>query len=491
MVGCTGPSDVPTEAPAAMPDNPVMQAVFRSAKTVSSNCDVPDVTNPVPGFAEPLGREQKDMPPPIAKIMAVGAEREPVATDHDRVSPGYVVIEPLTVWESTIVNNEGEVVGRIEKDYDIEFSRFLPDGNMLISTHVQTDVFDGGGRRGCLEEYDDKGELLWRLGVATDNYIQHHDAVQLPNGNVLMLVWERVSTDHAISQGRDPEVVAENGQFWYDGIIEVNPYTAEIIWEWSMRHHVIQDFDSAKPNYGVVADHPELLDINANQPQMDGSTDDDWTHANAMDYNAELDQIIFSSNYLSEVYVIDHSTSPWEAAGHSGGKHGKGGDFLYRWGNPANYDRGTAEDRTLFNQHNIQWIKEGLPGAGNLLAFNNGNAEARFYSTVVEFVPETNADGSYALNDGEAYGPEALVWEYNPEPPEQFFSFFISGAQRMENGNTLITQGAGGKIREVTKDGEIVWEYKYENDIDAPHMLFRGNRYPVDHPGIARFLSQQ
>ena len=468
------------------------QATYRSAKTVSTVCGVPDLTNPVPGFAEPLGRAQKTMPPPIAERVAIGADREPVATDMARVSPGYVLIEPLMVWESTIINNEGEVVGRIDRDYDLEFSRFLANGNMFTATHVQSDVFDaGGGRRGCMEEHTADGELVWRLGLATDDYIQHHDAVKLPNGNILALTWENVSVEHAILQGRDPETVAENGQFWYDGIIEVNPYTAEIVWEWSARHHVIQDFDSTKPNYGVVAEHPELLDINAHVKQTDGSVDDDWTHANALDYNAELDQIIWSSNYLSEVYVIDHSTSAWEAVDHSGGKHGKGGDFLYRWGNPENYDRGTAADRTLFNQHNIQWIRDGLPGAGNLLVFNNGNPMARPYSTVVEFTPATNDDGSYALSGDNAYGPGTIVWEYNPEPPERFFSFFISGAQRMANGNTLITQGAGGKIREVTSTGEIVWEYTYRNEVDAPHMLFRGNRYPVDHPGIAPYLNQR
>jgi hypothetical protein len=87
------------------------------------------------------------------------------------------------------------------------------------------------------------------------------------------------------------------------------------------------------------------------------------------------------------------------------------------------------------------------------------------------------------------YGPEALAWEYNPEPPERFYSFFISGAQRLPNGNTLINQGAGAKVREVTPSGEIVWEYGYTDDIDAPHMLFRANRYPADHPGVAALIN--
>jgi hypothetical protein len=270
----------------------------------------------------------------------------------------------------------------------------------------------------------------------------------------------------------------------------VNPYTAEIVWEWSTRHHMVQDFDPGKVNYGVVADHPELLNINTVLPNRDGSARDDWTHVNAIDYNAELEQIAISSNHLSEIWIIDHSTTPQESAGHAGGRYGKGGDFLYRWGNAARYDLGTADDRTLFNQHDVQWIRPGLPGAGNLLIFNNGDGMARPYSTVVEIQPPMNADGSYRLMAGSAFGPEALVWEYNPEPPERFFSFFISGAQRLPSGNTLINGGAGAKVREVTAGGEIVWEYKFENEVDAPHMLFRANRYPADHPGIVNLLQQ-
>lgn len=484
--------DTATANPVAAKERPALAAKYVSSKRVSTVCEAFDYTEPPPGFAEPPGVPQRDMPPPLAMRQAVGADRQPVETNWDKVSPGYVLIEPLMVKESTLIDNNGEVVATIESDYSIEFSRFLPDGNRFVSTHVHTDTFGGGGRaggrRGCLEEYSADGELLWRLGLATDEYLQHHDAVKLPNGNVLTIVWEDISTDEAIVMGRDPDVVAANGQLWYDGIIEVNPYTAEIVWEWSARHHLVQDFDPGRMNYGVVEDHPELLDINKTLPNADGSAGDDWTHVNALDYNAELDLIVFSSNYLSEVYVIDHSTTPWEAAGHSGGRHGKGGDFLYRWGNPANYNRGGAEHRTLFNQHDIQWIKEGLPGAGNFLVYNNGDARLRPYTTVLEFSPEMNADGSFLLNDGQPFSPDVVVWEYDPEPPERFYSFFISGAQRLPNGNTIITQGAGAKIREVTSDGEIVWEYQYENDIDAPHMLFRGNRYPADHPGLVNLI---
>ncbi len=217
----------------------------------------------------------------------------------------------------------------------------------------------------------------------------------------------------------------------------------------------------------------------------------DWTHVNAIDYNAELDQILLSSNYHNEIWIIDHGTTPQQAAGHKGGKYGKGGDILYRWGNPANYDRDDSGNQLLFRQHDAHWIEPGLPGAGNILVFDNGDREKRPYSTVVEIDTGVNEDGSYSLETAAAFGPVAPVWTYDPEPPERFFSFFISGAQRLPNGNTLVNQGAGAKLREISPDGEIVWEYAYQDDIDAPHMLFRANRYPPDHPGIQKIIGAE
>lgn len=138
----------------------------------------------------------------------------------------------------------------------------------------------------------------------------------------------------------------------------------------------------------------------------------------------------------------------------------------------------------------MQWIRPGLPGAGNLLIFNNGRPAARPYSTVVEIAPAMYDDGSYATTAADDYGPAELVWEYDPTGDERFFSFFISGAQRLPNGNTLVNKGAGGHIREVTPDGTIVWEYLYDEGDGIPHMLFRAYKFPPDHPGVLALLSR-
>lgn len=476
------------EAPPAEPRIPK----FRSAKSISSICDVDDWPKTFPGFKPTPGTELQEMAPPIAGIMAIGADRPMVETNAETVAPGFTLIQTFTEKDSFLINNDREIVATLINRHTPMYSEILPNGHRIVESNRHNKRFaDAGGYTGCLEEYDEHGKLLWQLNLSSDDYITHHDFVVLPNGNILSITWESVTTDEAISQGRDPDTVPESGDFWYDGVIEIDPYNAEIVWEWSVRHHLVQEFDSAKANYGVVSEHPELWDINRYVPSfVTGDVSADWAHFNSIDYNEELDQILLSSNFHGEFYIIDHSTSAYEAADHSGGRYGKGGDILYRWGNPENYKRGTKEDRELWGQHDVQWIREGLNGAGNILMFNNGGRD-RPWSTVVEIAPPMNADGSYQLGDGGIYGPTDKVWLYDPEPPEKFFSFFVSGVQRLPNGNTLINQGAGAKLREVTADGDIVWEYRYTDYDVRPDGMFRADKYPPDHPGVLKILAAQ
>jgi hypothetical protein len=186
----------------------------------------------------------------------------------------------------------------------------------------------------------------------------------------------------------------------------------------------------------------------------------DWTHFNAVDYNADLDQILVSTPEFSEIWVIDHATTTAEAASHSGGRRGKGGDLLCRWGNPANYRSGTPADKRLFYQHNAQWIPNGLPGAGHVLVFNNGSRRPDgSYSSVDEIILPVDSDGIYPHDEGKAWGPAEPVWSYSAPTKGDFFSSFISGTHRLPNGNTMICSGANGTLFEVTPEKEIVWKY--------------------------------
>lgn len=495
LLACHPPEQPATAAPVAETRNienpsPVAKTpVYRSARRISSDCGVVRAPLPFPGLAPVAHAEVGEMGERTANSLAIGADRPMVETDLDRVAPGYTVVAPVTIKEKFIIDNNNVVVGGFEGDYFAGHTEILANGDRFGASSAYHDRFRGGGRNGCAERYAADGTLLWRVSMSDENYLGHHDVALLENGNFLAIVWDQVSTDEAVSQGRNPDNVSESGEFWYGGVIEVNPYTMEVVWEWSVRHHLVQDFDPAQRNYGVVAEHPELIDINRfERNQRDGSVNADWTHFNSIDYNPELDQILLSSPTMSEVWIIDHSTTPWESMGHTGGRHGNGGDLIYRWGNPQNYRRGSADDRQLFGQHDAQWVRPGLPGAGNVLVFNNGDYDVRPYTTIVEFTAPMAADGRYIAEQGQAYGPTELRWEYSPEPPARFFSWFISGVQRLPNGNTLINHGAAGRLREVTVTGDIVWEYEYSGVHDVPYMFFRANKYPPDHPGILEHL---
>jgi hypothetical protein len=354
-----------------------------------------------------------------------------------------------------------------------------------------------GGPGGRVHQFDWDGNLLWDFLYSTEDHRLHHDIERLDNGNILMIAWERKTKEEAITAGRDTSLITDD-ELWQERIIEVEPAgfaDANVIWEWEVWDHLVQDYDSTKANYGEVPKHPELIDLNY---VFDGRAD--WLHMNAIDYNPKLDQIIASTPFLNEIWVIDHSTTTEEASGHTGGNGGMGGDILYRWGNPAAYRAGTAKDQTLFFQHDSQWIEAGLPGEGNILVFNNGRDRPDgAYSSIVELNPPVDSDGNYLHVLGLPYGPEQPQWVYPSDEKADFYSPFISGAQRLPNGNTLICSGANGVFFEIDLEGEVVW--KYVNPVtdrgpiaqgDPVHLadgvnsniVFRTYRYSGDYPGF-------
>jgi hypothetical protein len=326
-------------------------------------------------------------------------------------------------------------------------------GEGAILRTIWTGGFAGGSGGGVqIVQWD--GTITWDFRYDTGGNRAHHDVKSLPNGNVLLIAWETKTRNEAIAAGRNPNYVGSQG-IWPDHIIEVQPTgpsSGEIVWEWHAWDHLIQDFDQTKANYGVVGNHPELIDIN-----FVTSSQQDLMHTNSVDYNEDFDQILISVHNYNEIWVIDHSTTTEEAAGHTGGNSGKGGDLLYRWGNPQAYDRGNSGNKKLFSQHDTSWIKKGCPGEGDILVFNNG--VGRGYSTVDQITPPVNDNGEYYLEEGQAYGPTSQTWIYTANPPNSFYASHISGAWRLPDGNTLITNGETGKIFEVTPEGATVWQY--------------------------------
>ena len=391
-------------------------------------------------------------------------------------SPGLTLFQPMASNVTYLVDSAGTVVQSWPAPGNPGLSVYLLDnGNLLRTTAIGSGPGGGGGGR--VAEVSWNNTELWSFTYFTANVLHHHDVEYLPNGNVLMLAWEYLTAAEAIANGRDPALIS-GPTFSPDHIIEVEPDGlggANIVWEWHVWDHLVQDFDNTKANFGVVADHPEL--INLNFPAV---STNDWNHCNALDYNAEFDQIVISSQQNSEIWVIDHSTTTAEAAGHTGGNSGKGGDLLYRWGNPEAYDRGLPADKQLFGQHDIQWIEDGRPGEGNFIVFNNGlNRPAGAYSSVDEFVPPVDAMGNYTLAPGAAYGPAAAIWSYTDPVPTSLYSNIISGTERLANGNTLITPGIFGTIFEVTPAKATVWSYNNPFPAAGSKWLFRSRRYDV------------
>ena len=108
--------------------------------------------------------------------------------------------------------------------------------------------------------------------------------------------------------------------------------------------------------------------------------------------------IVISNHNHDEIWIIDHSTTIAEAASHSGGKYGKGGDFLYRWGNPEAYNNGGSKDQKLFKQHSVHWIPKGYKDEGDIMIFNNGTGRDSSYSCIDIITPPVTSPGNYMQN---------------------------------------------------------------------------------------------
>jgi len=245
--------------------------------------------------------------------------------------PGYTLFAPTANPTTYLIDNCGKLVHSWESDYIPGLSAYLlEDGSLLRCGRAINDVFNGGGKGGIVERFDWDGNLTWSFEYSSTDYLHHHDVEYMPNGNILLIAWEYISGEEAIQAGKDPALLGT--AIYSEHVIEIEPLgvdSAHIVWEWHLWDHLVQDYDAGKDNFGVVAEHPELM--NLNYPNL---INQDWIHLNAIDYNEELDQIALSSRHLNEIWILDHSTTTEEAASHEGGNSGKGGDILYRWGNP-------------------------------------------------------------------------------------------------------------------------------------------------------------
>lgn len=422
---------------------------------------------------------------------------------------GYTLFGSSTAPRTHLIDNAGNEVHQWTSSYAATSSYLLEDGQLLRNCILPPALkdFNNNGGTGRIEILDWNSNVTWFYDLSNSQYQLHHDAIMMPNGNILAFAWERLTSQQAIGMGRDPATLnpAVNNELWPEVIIEIDPTVAGgevtsglgagIVWEWHMKDHVVQQLYPNKPNYlgaNGVRQHPELINLNYYSKGAAADTHRaDWAHFNSIDYNATTDQIIVSAREFCEVWIIDQSTTTAEAAGHSGGNSGKGGDLLWRYGNNRAWNGGTSQ--TLFWQHNAQWIRSGLRGAGNILVYDNGwyrNNSGLSYSSVMELRPGT-------------YGRASVVGNFSGPP--SFFSPIISGAQRLPNGNTLICVGAKGQIIEVTAARQVVWRYVNPDKAGGPvkqggvapalnvsgtpgvrmNLTFRALRYAPTYAGLA------
>ena len=375
---------------------------------------------------------------------------------HSEVNDGLVLISDFTTESVVLIDIDNNIVNSWEvNDYNLLNSYLTPDSILVTISKLNN--------LPVLQKYDWDGLLLWTFILEEGECIIHHEQVILPNGNILAICKETIIAE---------ENIYFNENIVIDKIIEIEPLDndqANIIWEWRFYDHLIQNYDPNMLNYGIISENPQLFNINAYNLLGD------FTHLNCVDFNAELNQIVFSSRTLNEVFIIDHSTTTEEAKSHIGGIYGKGGDFLYRWGNPINYNRGDFGDQKLHAPHADNWINSDYPGGGNILLFDNEYDVS--ISAIIEFQPPILSNGLYSLDANEPFEPNEYTWINHSS---NYYSLSHSGAFRMPNGNTLITIFGVPplyeiNIIEIDENGSLQWEYL------GSFITFRASKYPLSY----------
>lgn len=411
---------------------------------------------------------------------------EPNLANNEEPFDGYILFTPWFGQTTYLIDKDKKVVNKWSSFGHIctTASYLMENGNLIRANRKLSIYIPEGGATGRIEIFDWNGTRIWNFEYSNLMHCLHHDICPLPNGNILMIAWGVKTRDQAIKAGIDPDNWDDNELFsskLVDYIIEVKPTgfnSGDIVWEWHIWDHLIQDFDQTKDNYGAVEDHLELLDIN--NKVWYGA----FNHINSIDYNEEFDQILLSSLNQDEIWIIDHSTTTQEAASHTGGNSGKGGDFLYRWGNPQIYRAGNASDQRFFGQHDARWIEPGCPGEGHITVVNNQYDNYNGFSSVDEIIPPVDSNGDYYLDSGSAYGPEEPIWRYTADNPYEFYGTIGCSAQRLPDGNTLINSFSGIEVGrrffEVNYEKEVVWDYL----LDEWNIPFSVQGYTKDYPGI-------
>lgn len=419
-----------------------------------------------------------------------------LSLDATKVYEGYTLLYPHNQPHVFLINNCGEIVHTWmdEDNFRPGNTAYLREDGTLVKAKrpaaVGGDAIWAGGGGAIIEIRSWDNELLWSYTLNDESDRLHHDIALTDEGTIIAIAWENITKQDAIEMGRDTSLLSQD-MLWPDYLLEIDPTKDSIVWEWHATDHLIQDFDSTKQNYGVVADHPEL--INLNYATQGGKAD--WLHSNSIDYNAELDHIMISVPHFHEIWVIDHSTTTQQAASHLGGKSNHGGDLIYRVGNLAAYDRGTEDDQILFFQHDAHWVDDFVPETfpfKDQIAVYNNRVGADYSTAEVFAAPWNMYIIDYERFDN-TWPPYEFTNTITHPDSSKLYSTGLSSIQLLANGNRLLTAGRTGYTVELSPDNDIVWEYitPLKKGVVLPqgdtslvtndNLTFRSYKYPTDY----------
>lgn len=366
----------------------------------------------------------------------------------------YILVIDQVGQGADIINHDGDEIFSWDFENGIgNDANLLEDGSMIVCLKADDAEITLGGYGGVFQKINADQTIDWEVSYSSSQQTAHHDVEYLSNGNIIFPVWEELLSSDAVELG-----FSGSQDIYPDAIIEMNPLTEEIVWEWHSTDHLVQDYDSAKDSYGTIQDNPNKIDINYNSSKENG----DIMHINGITVDEDNDLIYLTVNNYSEIWVLDHSTTTAEAVTSSGGDYGLGGDLVYRFGNPLTYDN--VGEVTINDVH-----YPNLLSTGNMLVFSNNIYDNQ--SAVFEY--ELNPP--YELVSGEDNEPE-IVWSFTDS---ELYSSGLGGAVRTPNGNTLIAEGKDGNVWEVSDSGEVLWKYTgYET-------LWRAYAIPIDDESLS------
>ena len=290
--------------------------------------------------------------------------------------------------------------------FDFNGSTSWSHEDLTISIHSDFEVLDNGdflfitanGSPSILRYPD---EILY-----VGPYVNaHHSILMLPWGNILVIQYQSIYVGGTL------------GKVGTSNILEIDPNTDEIIWEWKFHEHV----DPHEHH------DPILLP--------------DWTHGNTLHFYEDQSTILFNPRNLDTVYMISYPD----------------GEILWACG-----DHGTF-GQDLFDSPHDPYI---LPN-GNMLMFDNGLYREPHFSRALELAVDPQTQSA------------EIAWEYRESP--DFYSYVMGDANRLPNGNTLITDATNGRLVEVNAQGEKVWQLRILMGEDlsfASHQIYKAERLP-------------